>query len=125
MQHGFQDIRVFCAGENNNKTDAQLGEKKGDIEMEDMMFKIFVMILALVLLASVVIILVEIIAHRKENDSKRFRQRLQFMRPYKDGYAFMDNEEISKAMQVMYITGDYIEFSDTGVNGKYHKIWSF
>lgn len=93
--------------------------------MEEMMFKVFVLILSLVLLASVVIILAEIIAHRKENDSKRFRQRLQFMRPYKDGYAFMDNEEISKAMQVMYITGDYIEFSDTGVNGKYHKIWSF
>lgn len=93
--------------------------------MEEMMFKVFVLILSLVLLASVVIILAEIIAHRKENDSKRFRQRLQYMRPYKDGYAFMDNEEISKAMQVMYITGDYIEFSDTGVNGKYHKIWSF
>lgn len=93
--------------------------------MEEMMFKVFVLILSLVLLVSVVIILAEIIAHRKENDSKRFRQRLQYMRPYKDGYAFMDNEEISKAMQVMYITGDYIEFSDTGVNGKYHKIWSF
>lgn len=93
--------------------------------MEEIMFRVFIIVLSLVLLTSVVIILAEIIAHRKENDSKRFRQKLQYMRPYKDGYAFMDNEEISKAMQVMYITGDYIEFSDTGVNGKYHKIWSF
>lgn len=93
--------------------------------MEEIMFRVFIIVLSLVLLTSVVIILAEIIAHRKENDSKRFRQKLQYMRPYKDGYAFMDNEELTKAMQIMYITGDYIEFSDTGVNGKYHKIWSF
>lgn len=93
--------------------------------MEDLLFKGFILALSLILLISVSIVLGEVIAHRKNEDNKRFKPRLMYMRPYKDGYAFMDNEEISKAMQVMYITGDYIEFSDTGVNGKYHKIWSF
>lgn len=93
--------------------------------MEEILFKVLVVVLSLVLLVVVASVFVETIAHRKDADGRRFRQRLQYMRPYKDGYAFMDNEEISKAMQVMYITGDYIEFSDTGVNGKYHKIWSW
>ena len=93
--------------------------------MEDMLFRALIIILSLVLLISVVIILAEIIAHRKESNEKRFRQRLQYMREYKDGYAFSDNPEITKAMQIMYITSDYIEFSDTGINGKYHKIWEF
>ena len=93
--------------------------------MEEMMFRAVVIILSLVLLITVVIILAEIIAHRKYEDSKRFRQRLQYMREYKDGYAFSDNPEITKAMQIMYITSEYIEFSDTGINGKYHKIWEF
>lgn len=93
--------------------------------MEDMMFKVFLIILSLVLLASVMIVMGEIVAHKKDNDNKRFRQRLQYMRPYKDGFAFSDNEDLSKAMQIMYITGDHIEFSDTGLDGKYHEIWSF
>lgn len=93
--------------------------------MEEILFRVMVVVLSLVLLIVVVIIFGEMIAHKKDKDSKRFRQRLQYMRPYKDGYAFMDNPELTKAMQVMYITSDYIEFSDTGVDGKYDRIWSF
>ena len=93
--------------------------------MEEVLFRILVIILSLVLLITVVIILAEMIAHKKDKDSKRFRQRLQYMRPYKDGYAFSDNPELVKSMQVMYITSEFIEFSDTGVDGKYDKIWSF
>ncbi len=93
--------------------------------MEEIMFRVLIIVLSLILLIVVAIILSEIIAHKKYEDSKRFRQRLQYMRPYKVGYAFMDNEELTKAVQIMYITGDCIEFSDTGINGKYHKIWSW
>lgn len=93
--------------------------------MEEMMFKVFLIILSLVLLASVMIVLGEIVAHKKDNDNKRFRQRLQYMRPFREGYAFSDDPDLSKAMQIMYITGDRIEFSDTGLDGKYHKVWSF
>lgn len=93
--------------------------------MEDKMFIVFVIILSLVLLASVMIVLGEMIAHKKDNDNKRFRARLQYMRPFREGYAFSDDPDLSKAMQIMYITGDHIEFSDTGLDGKYHEIWSF
>lgn len=93
--------------------------------MEEILFKAFIIILLLILLVVIFIVFGEIIAHKKYEDSKRFRQRLQYMRPYRDGYAFMDDPELNKAMQIMYITSDYIEFSDTGVDGKYHKIWEF
>lgn len=93
--------------------------------MEEMLFRILVIVLSLILLVVVAIILAEIIAHRKENDSKRFRPKLKYMRPFKDGYVFSDDEDLSKAMQVMYITSEFIEFSDTGVDGKYDRIWSF
>lgn len=93
--------------------------------MEEMLFRIMVIVLSLILLVVVAIILAEIIAHRKENDSKRFRPKLKYMRTFKEGYAFSDDEDLSKAMQIMYITGDCIEFSDTGIDGKYEKIWSF
>jgi len=91
--------------------------------MEEMLFRILVIVLSLILLVVVAIILAEIIAHRK--DEKRFRPKLKYMRPFKDGYVFSDDEDLSKAMQIMYITGDCIEFSDTGIDGKYEKIWSF
>lgn len=93
--------------------------------MEEMLFRVSVVILSLILLVVVAIILVEMILHRKESDGKRFRQRIQFMRQYKDGYAFSDNEDLTKSMQIIYITSDYIEISDTGINGKFEKIWSF
>lgn len=93
--------------------------------MEEIMFKAFVITLSLVLLIVVVIILAEIIAHKKDEDNKRFRPRLKYMRPYDDGYLFMDDPEMHKAMQIMHITSEYIEFSDTGLDGKYHRIWSF
>ena len=93
--------------------------------MEDLMFKALVIILSLVLLIVVVVVFAEILAHRKYEDSKRFRQKLQYMRPYNDGYLFMDNPEMNKAMQIMYITSDSIEFSDTGLEGKFHKVWEF
>lgn len=92
---------------------------------EEMLFRIMVVILSLVLLIVVVIILAEIIAHRKDADTKRFRQKLQYMRPYNDGYLYMDNPEMNKAMQIMHITSDFIEYSDTGIDGKYHRIWEF
>lgn len=91
--------------------------------MEEMLFRILVIVLSLILLVVVAIILVEIITHRK--DGNRFRPKLKYMRPYKDGYAFSDDEDLYKAMQIMYITGDSIEFSDTGIDGKYNKIWGF
>lgn len=93
--------------------------------MEEMLFRVSVVILSLILLVVVAIILVEMILHRKESDGKRFRQRIRFMRQYKDGYAFSDNEDLTKSMQIIYITSDFIEISDTGINGKFEKIWSF
>ena len=93
--------------------------------MEEMMFRALVIILSLVLLIVVVIILAEMIAHRKDNDSKRFRPKLQHMRQFEDGWLFMDHPEMNKAKQIMHITSEYIEFSDTGIDGKYHKIWEF
>ena len=91
--------------------------------MEEILFRILIIILSLILLAVVLTVFVEIMAHRK--DEKRFRPKLKYMRQFKEGYAFSDDEDLSKAMQIMYITGDCIEFSDTGIDGKYEKIWSF
>ena len=93
--------------------------------MDEVMFKVLILVLSLVLFISVAIVLVEIIAHRKDEDSKRFKQKIQHMRPYNDGWLFMDNPEMNKAMQIMYITSESIEFSDTGIDGKFHKIWSW
>ena len=93
--------------------------------MEEIMFRVLVIILSLVLLIVVAIILAEMVAHRKDNDIKRFKPKLQYMRPYNDGFLYMDNPEMNKAMQIMHITSDYIEFSDTRLDGKYHRIWDF
>lgn len=93
--------------------------------MNELLFKIFVIVMSLILLAVVIITIAEIVAHRKDEDNKRFKRKLEHMRPYKDGYAFADNADLSKAMQIMYITSERIEFSDTGMNGKYHTIWEW
>lgn len=91
--------------------------------MEDLLFKGFVLALLLVLLISVAIVLGEVIAHRKDEDNKRFKPRLMYMRQYEDGWLFMDNPEMNKALQIMHITSDCIEFSDTGIEGKFSAIW--
>lgn len=91
--------------------------------MDEMMFKVLILILSLVLLASVAIVLGEVIAHRKDEDSKRFKNKLLYMRQYEDGWLFMDNPEMNKALQIMHITSECIEFSDNGIEGKFHEIW--
>lgn len=91
--------------------------------MDEMMFKVLILVLSLVLLASVAIVLGEVIAHRKDEDSKRFKKKLIHMRQYEDGWLLMDDPEMNKALQIMHITSDRIEFSDNGINGKFHEIW--
>ena len=91
--------------------------------MNELLFKVFITALSLVLLILVIIIIAEVIAHRK--DANRFRPRIKYLRSYKDGYAFSDNADLSQAMQVMYITSEFIEFSDTGIDGKYERIWTW
>jgi hypothetical protein len=89
--------------------------------MNDLMFKIFISVLAITLLIVVILIDAEIIAHRRPAD--KYRPQLKYLRSYKDGFTFSDNDDLSKAIQVMYITSDFIEFSDTGINGRFDRIW--
>ena len=89
--------------------------------MSDLTFKIFITVLSVALLVVVILIAAEIIAHRRPVD--KYRPRLTHLRSYRDGFTFSDNDDLSKAIQVMYITSDYIEFSDTGINGRFEKIW--
>lgn len=93
--------------------------------MNDLVFKIFITVLSIILLLIVVIILAETIAHRKDKDNNRYRPKIKYLRSYKDGYAFADNQDLSQAMQVLYITSEYIEFSDTGINGSFERVWSW
>ena len=89
--------------------------------MNDLMFKIFISVLAITLLIVVILIAAEIIAHRRPSD--KYRPPLKHLRSYRDGFTFSDSDDLSKAIQVMYITSDFIEFSDTGINGRFDRIW--
>jgi hypothetical protein len=90
-------------------------------KMNDIVFKLFITVLSIALMIVVIIITAEIIAHRRPAD--KYRPQLKYLRSYKDGFTFSDNDDLSKAIQVMYITSDYIEFSDTGINGRFDRIW--
>jgi hypothetical protein len=89
--------------------------------MNDLMFKIFISVLAITLLIVVILIAAEIIAHRRPAD--KYRPPLKHLRSYRDGFTFSDNDDLSKAIQVMYITSDFVDFSDTGINGRFDRIW--
>ena len=93
--------------------------------MDELMFKVLILILSAVLLISVAIVLGEIIAHRKDEDNKRFKKKLLHMRQFEDGWLLMDDPEMNKALQIMHITSECIEFSDNGINGTFHKIWKW
>ena len=89
--------------------------------MNDLMFKVFISVLAITLLIVVILIVAEIIAHRRPVD--KYRPYLKYLRYYKDGVTFSDDEDLSKAIQIMYITSDFVDFSDTGINGRFNRIW--
>ena len=89
--------------------------------MSDLFFKVAMNVLSIALLIVVILIVAEIIAHRRPAD--KYRPQLKYLRSYKDGFTFSDNDDLSKAIQVMYITSDYIDFSDTGINGRFERIW--
>ncbi len=91
--------------------------------MNDYVFIVFMAVLSLCLVIVVGMIAGEAIAHHRDQDLRRYKPPLKYLRSYRNGYTFSDNDDLSKAIQVMYITSDYIEFSDTGINGRFEKIW--
>jgi hypothetical protein len=92
--------------------------------MNEMVFKIFITALTIILAAMVVIIVVEIIAHRKADERKMYTRPITHLRSYCDGYTFADDEDLYKAQRIVYITSKEISFSETGINGKFERVWS-
>lgn len=90
--------------------------------MSNNMFKVFMLLLAGIALVMVVIVLIEIIAHRK--DSSIPRAKVRYMKKYKDGFIFMDSEDLYSACRILYITSDGVDYSESGINGKFERIWS-
>lgn len=91
--------------------------------MNDSTFKIFIIAISVILLIIVIILLMEMIKRSHKRDLNKYRPPLKHLRSYRDGFTFSDNDDLSKAIQVMYITSDFIEFSDTGINGRFDRIW--
>ena len=91
--------------------------------MSDSTFKIFIIAISVILLIIVIILLMEMIKRAHKRDLNKYRPHLTHMRSYREGYALSDNGDLSKAVQILYITSDFIEFSDTGINGRYKRIW--
>ena len=91
--------------------------------MNELVFKIFITALTIILAAMVVIIVVEIIAHRKADERKMYIRPVLYLRTYKDGYTFADDADLYKAQRVVYITSNEISVSDTGINGRFERIW--
>lgn len=98
----------------------RLEYRKG-LRVSDLFFKVAMTVLSIALLIVVILIVVEIIAHRRPAD--KYRPQLKYLRSYRDGFTFSDSDDLSKAIQVMYITSDFVEFSDTGINGRFERIW--
>ena len=98
----------------------RLGYRKG-LRLSDLFFKVAMTVLSIALLIVVILIVAEIIAHRRPAD--KYRPYLKYLRYYKDGVTFSDDEDLSKAIQIMYITSDFVDFSDTGINGRFERIW--
>ena len=90
--------------------------------MNNYVFTFLIITLSLILLLMVALVIREVVSNRSHND--RFRPAIKYLRSYRDGYAFADNQDLSQAIQILYITSDYIEYSDTGINGKFSKIWT-
>lgn len=90
--------------------------------MNDYIFAFLVIALSLILVLLATLVIKEVISSRKHND--RFRPPLKYLRSYKDGYTFSDNADLSQAIQVIYITSDFIEYSDMGINGRFDRIWT-
>ena len=90
--------------------------------MNNHIFTLLIITLSLILLIMVLFVIKEAI--NTKNRDNRFRPAIKYLRSYKDGYAFADNADLSQAVQVLYITSDFIEYSDTGINGKFSKIWT-
>lgn len=92
--------------------------------MNELVFKVFITVLTIILAAMVIIIVVEIIAHRKADERKMYIRPVRHLRSYKDGYTFADDADLYKAQRVVYITSKEISFSDTGINGRFERIWT-
>ena len=90
--------------------------------MNNYVFTFLIITLSLILLLMVFLVVREVLSTRIHDD--RFRPAIKYLRSYKDGYAFADNQDLYQATQILYITSDFIEYSDTGINGKFSKIWS-
>ena len=97
----------------------RLEYRKG-LRVSDLFFKVAMTVLSIALLIVVILIVAEIIAHRRPD---KYRPYLKYLRYYKDGVTFSDDEDLSKAIQIMYITSDFVDFSDTGINGRFERIW--
>lgn len=91
--------------------------------MNDYVFMVFIAALSLCLVIVVGMIAGEAISHHRDQDLRRYKPPLKYLRSYRDGYTFSDREDLSQAIQVLYITSDFIEFSDTGINGRFDRIW--
>lgn len=90
--------------------------------MNDIVYTILVIGLSLILILLVSIVIGELMSRKKIDN--RFRPPLRYLRQYKDGYVLTDNRELSQAIQTIYITSDYIEYSDNGINGSFDRIWT-
>ena len=92
--------------------------------MNETLFKLFITALSIILAVMVLIIAVEIIAHKKADEQKLYIRPITHLRSYCDGYTFADDEDLYKAQRIVYITSKEISFSETGINGKFERVWS-
>ena len=88
--------------------------------MNDTLFKLFILTLSMVLLVVVLIILIETIRHKPA--SGRI-DKLTHLRSYQNGYALSDSADLYRAQRVLYIQSDRIEYSESGINGKFREVW--
>lgn len=87
--------------------------------MNDTLFKLFILTLSMVLLVVVLIILIETIRHKPAGRI----DKLTHLRSYQNGYALSDSADLYRAQRVLYIQSDRIEYSESGINGKFREVW--
>ena len=87
--------------------------------MNELLFKIFILTLSLVLLVLVAIVLIETIRHKPAGRI----DKLTHLRSYQNGYALSDSADLYRAQRVLYIQCDRIEYSESGINGKFREVW--